>query len=96
MTMNQAVLRAIGAAALNGNLERATPLGRVVQEAEAQQKRAQLAIFNVAERADKEWEVKRWERDGEGDYDPYAEEILIDSRSGSVVIRDVGDGDEGA
>ncbi|MDB5704718.1 MAG: hypothetical protein JWN66_1834 [Sphingomonas bacterium] len=95
MPMNQAVLRALGAAALNGNQSALRRWAALVQEAEAQQKRAQLAIFNVAERADKEWEVKRWERDGEGDYDPYREDILIDSRSGSVVIRDVGDGGDG-
>lgn len=96
MPMNQAVLRAIGAAALNGNPSAQRRWAALVQEAEAQQKRAQLAIFNVAERADYEWAAKRRERDGEGDFDPYAEDILIDSRSGSVVIRDVGDGDEGA
>ncbi len=60
MTMNQAVLRAIGAAALNGNSSAQRRWAALVQEAEAQQKRAQLAIFNVAERVDKEWEVKRW------------------------------------
>lgn len=94
MPMNRAVLRAIGAAALNGNASAQRRWAALVQEAEAQQKRAQLAIFNVAERADKEWAAKRRERDGDKGYDPYAEEIVIDPRSGSVVIRDVGDGDE--
>ena len=94
MPMTQAVLRAIGAAALNGNVSAQRRWAALVQEAEAQQKRAQLAIYNVVERTDKEWAAKRRERDGAGDYDPYGEEILIDSRSGSVVIRDVGDGDE--
>ena len=95
MPMNRAVLRALGAAALNGNQSALRRWTALVQEAEVQQKRAQLAIYNVAERADKEWEVKRWEQDGEGDYDPYAEDILVDSRSGSVLIRDVGDEGDG-
>jgi len=89
MPMNQAVLRAMGDAALKGSPTAQRRWAALVQEAEAQQKRAQFAIFNVAERADKEWAAKRRERDGEGDYDPYREEILVDSRSGSVVIRDV-------
>lgn len=95
MSMNQAVLRAIGAAALKGNPSAQRRWAALVQDAEAQQKRAQLAIYNVAERADKEWAAKRRERDGTGDYDPYGEDILIDSRSGSVVIRDLGDGGDG-
>jgi hypothetical protein len=95
MPMNQAVLRALGAAALNGNQSALRRWAALVQEAEAQQKRAQLALYNLIERTDKEWAAKRRERDGAGDYDPYGEDILVDSRSGSVVIRDVGDGGDG-
>jgi hypothetical protein len=89
------VFRALGAAALNGNPSALRRWAALVQEAEAQQKRAQLALYNLIERTDKDWAAKRRERDGAGDYDPYGEDILIDQRSGSVVIRDVGDGGDG-
>jgi hypothetical protein len=33
-----------------------------------------------------------WDEAEDDEYDPYAEEIIIDQRSGSVVIRDLGEG----
>ena len=96
LSMNQAVFRALGMAALTGNQRAQERWAAMVQAAEHEQKRAQLAIFNVIERDEQERAAKRRERLGTEDaHDPYAEDIIIDQRSGSVVIRDVGDGDEG-
>ena len=95
LSMNEAVFRAIGVAALSGNQRAQERWAAMVQAAEYEQKRAQLAIFNVIERDEQERAAKRRERLGtEDEHDPYAEEIIVDPRSGSVVIRDVGDGEE--
>lgn len=96
MPTNQAVFRAIGLAALKGSLNAQRRWAEMVQAAEAAQKRAQVAIYNVAERGDKEVAVRlhQWKEESEDDvppYDHYAEDIIIDSRSGAVVIRDDGD-----
>ena len=94
LSMNQAVFRAIGMAALNGNQRAQERWATMVQAAEYEQKRAQLAIFNVIERDEKERAAKRRERLGiEDENDPYAEDIIFDMRSRSVVIRDVGEED---
>jgi len=91
LSMNQAVFRALGMAALNGNQRAQERWAAMVQAAEHEQKRAQLAIFNVIERDAHERAAKRRERLGTEDaYDPYVEDIIVDQRSGSVVIRDVG------
>ena len=96
LSMNQAVFRAIGIAALSGNQRAQERWAAMVQAAEYEQKRAQLAIFNVIERDEQERAAKRREQLGTEDgHDPYAEDIIIDQRSGSVVIRDVADGGEG-
>ena len=94
LPMNRAVFRAMGIAALNGNPTAQRRWAAMVQETEAVQKRAQLAIYNVIEREARERAAKRreWEETGE-EHDPYAEDILIDSRSGSVLIRDMGNED---
>ena len=95
LSMNQAVFRALGMAALTGNQRALERWAAMVQAAEHEQKRAQLAIFNVIEREDQERAAKRRERLGTEDgHNPYAEDIIVDTRSGSVVIREVGDGDE--
>ena len=95
LSMNQAVFRALGTAALKGNQRAQERWAAMVQAAEYEQKRAQLAIFNVIERDEQERAAKRRERLGTEDrHDPYAEDIIIDQRSGSVVIRDVGERDE--
>jgi len=81
-------------AALSGNQRAQERWAAMVQVAESEQKRAQLAIFNVIEREEAERAAKRRERLGtEDEHDPYAEEIIVDQRSGSVVIRDVGQED---
>jgi len=91
LSMNQAVFRALGMAALSGNQRAQERWAAMVQAAEHEQKRAQAAIFNVIEREAQERAAKRRERLGtEDEYDPYAEDIIVDQRSGSVVIRDVG------
>jgi hypothetical protein len=97
LSMNQAVFRALGMAALSGNQRAQERWAAMVQAAEHEQKRAQLAIFNVIEREEKERAAKRreWDETEDDEYDPYAEDILIDQRSGSVVIRDVGDEGDG-
>ncbi|MFA6114436.1 MAG: DUF5681 domain-containing protein [Sphingomonas sp.] len=92
LPMNRAVFRAMGIAALSGNPSAQRRWAAMVQEAEAIQKRAQLAIYNVIEREAKERAAKRREWDETaGEHDPYAEDILVDPRSGSVVIRDIAD-----
>jgi len=96
LTMNQAVFRALGVAALSGNQRARERWAAMVQAAEHEQKRAQLAIFNVIEREEKERAAKRreWDETEDDVYDPYAEDIIVDTRSGSVVIRDIGVEDE--
>ena len=97
LPMNLAVFRAIGAAALAGNQSAQRRWAAMVQAAEHEQKRAQLAIFNVIERDAKERAAKRREWDEHAAaHDPYAEDILVDTRSGSVVIRNVRNGEDGA
>nr|WP_299907060.1 DUF5681 domain-containing protein [Sphingomonas bacterium] len=95
MPMNQAVFRAIGLAALKGSQSAQRRWAEMVQIAEAQQKRAQLAIYNVAERKAREHAAERhgWDKKY-ASFDPYAEDIVVDSRSGEVVVRDIGGGEE--
>lgn len=92
MPMNRAVFRAIGLSALKGVQGAQRRWAEMVQAAEAEQKRAQVAIYNVAEREEREWEAyEREESEADEGYDPYAEEIIVDGRSGTVVIREGGD-----
>jgi hypothetical protein len=93
MPMNQAVFRAIGLAALKGSMSAQRRWAEMVQAAEVAQKRAQVAIYNVAERRDKEVakRLREWEEERGDDvapYDHYADDIIVDDRSGAVVIRD--------
>ena len=96
LSMNQAVFRALGMAALSGNQRAQERWAAMVQAAEHEQKRAQLAIFNVIERDEQERAAKRreWDEAAYDAYDPYAEDIIVDRWSGSVVIRDAGERDE--
>ena len=97
MPMNRAVFRAIGLSALQGVQSAQRRWAEMVQAAEAQQKRAQIAIYNVVERDDRRWEAtlrERLLRNGEEvdeSYDPYAEDI-IDDMGREVVIRGDGEG----
>lgn len=100
MPMNQAIFRAIGMAALAGSQVAQRRWAEMVRAAEAEQKRAQIAIYNVTEREDKAWEARerkrQWARGEEVDesYDPYAEDIIVDMGSQEVVIRVDEDGEE--
>ena len=96
LSMNQAVFRALGKAALSGNQRALERWAAMVQAAEHEQKEAQLAIFNVIERDEQERAAKRreWDEAAYDAYDPYAEDIIVDRWSGSVVIRDAGERDE--
>lgn len=80
---NVAVLRALTEAALKGNQTAQRRWTAIVQEAENAQMRDQLALYNLMERAP-------YGREGEASYD---DDILVDSRSGRVVIRDFADHD---
>lgn len=97
MPMNRAVFRAIGLSALKGVQGAQRRWAEMVQAAEAAQKRAQVAIYNVVERDDKRWEATQRERlwrsgeEVDESYDPYAEDIIDDMCSREVVIR--GDGE---
>ncbi len=74
---NQAVLRALTEAALNGNQAALRRWTQIVQEAEHAQMRDQLALYNLLERPFNG-------RDDEASYD---DDILVDSRWGRVVAR---------
>jgi hypothetical protein len=78
-------------AALKGSQAAQTRWAEMVLAAETAAKRRQLALFNVHERDQKERAARRRESYGDEGYDPYAEEIIVDPRSGQVVVR----GDEG-
>lgn len=83
---NQAVFRSLTEAALKGNQIAQRRWTMIVQQAEDAQMRDQLAVYNLMER-------RPYGREGEASY---ADDILIDSRSGRVVIRGVsGDGEVG-
>jgi hypothetical protein len=81
---NQAVLRSLTEAALKGNQAALRRWTQIVQEAEHAQMRDQLAVYNLMER-------RPYGREGDASY---TDEILCDSRSGHVVIRDVSAEDE--
>lgn len=77
LSANEAVFRSLTAAALNGNQMAQRPWTELVQRAEKAQMRDQLAVYNLMERAP-------YGREGSASY---TDDILIDSRSGRVVIR---------
>ena len=77
---NQAVLRALTEAALKGNQAALRRWTQIVQEAEHAQMRDQLAVYNLMER----------KPHGREDPASYDDEVLVDSRSGRVVIRQGG------
>ncbi|MEO8724330.1 MAG: hypothetical protein ABI395_12590, partial [Sphingobium sp.] len=67
---------------------------QLVQAAEAQQKRSQIALYNVLEREERErdWDAAEQDENWEAVGPSYEDDIVIDSMSGIVVIRDVGEG----
>ncbi|MEO9131871.1 MAG: DUF5681 domain-containing protein [Sphingomonas sp.] len=87
VSAHRAVFRAMAAAAMNGNQAAQHRWTQLVQTAEAWQKRDQIALYNVLERDEEE---ERWhDMDGEGGAS-YGDDIILDCRSGTVVIRDMG------
>ncbi|GAA0338316.1 hypothetical protein GCM10009087_55980 [Sphingomonas oligophenolica] len=76
---NRAVFRALTNRALNGSQIAQRRWTEIVQKAELEQMQDQLAIYNVMERPPFGHEDEAYEDD-----------ILVDRRSGTVVIRSVG------
>jgi hypothetical protein len=96
LSAHRAVFRSMAAAAMSGNQTAQHRWTKLVQAAEAQQKREQIALYNVLEREAREngWEDETDEEDG--NWGPsvspsYDDDIIVDSRSGTVVVRDVGE-----
>ena len=88
VSTHRAVFRAMAEAAMKGNQTAQHRWTQLVQAAEARQKRDQIALYNVLEREhrDREWS------DTEGRMTvcvSYADDVIVDSRSGTVVVRDV-------
>ena len=81
---HRAVFRALTAKALKGSEMAQRRWTEMVQRAELEQMHDQLAIYNLMERPPLGREKGTYEDD-----------ILVDSRSGTVVIRAVGDGEDG-
>lgn len=92
LSTHEAVLRAMATAARQGNQTAQYRWTQLVKAAEAEQKRAQIALYNVLERE----EIRREWSDSEGRMVPcssYQDDIVVDSRSGTVVVREVSDSD---
>jgi hypothetical protein len=94
LSTHRAVFRAMAAAAMSGNQTAQHRWTTLVQAAEAQQKRTQIALYNVLEREEREsdWDHAEKAEDWEGVGPSYRDDIIVDSRSGIVVVRDVGEG----
>jgi hypothetical protein len=58
---------------------------RLVQTAEAEQKRNQVALFNMVERADLDWLSDRTPAERAS----YTDDVMVDSRSRTVVFRNL-------
>lgn len=81
---HRAVFRSLTEAAMKGNQAALRRWTQMVQQAENDQMRDQLALYNLMERAP-------YGREPEASYE---DDILVDSRSGRVIIRG-GYGEEG-
>jgi hypothetical protein len=92
LSTHEAVLRAMATAARQGNQTAQYRWIQLVKAAEAEQKRAQIALYNVLEREN----LKREWSDSEGRMvvsSSYRDDIVVDSHSGTVVVREVPEGD---
>ncbi len=91
LSAHRAVFRSMAAAAMSGNQTAQHRWTKLVQAAEAQQKREQIALYNALERDGREhdWDDEKGEMTVCASYD---DDIIVDSRSGTVVVRDVGEG----
>jgi hypothetical protein len=94
LSTHRAVFRAMAAAAVSGNQTAQHRWTTLVQAAEAQQKRAQIALYNVLEREglEHDWEDAEDAEDWEAAGPSYGDDIVVDSTTGTVVVRDVGEG----
>jgi hypothetical protein len=77
MPLNQAVWRAMGAAALQGNRQAQYRFTRIVHEMEQQQHAAQVVLFNALERVH-----NRRNPDA-----TFADDIVVDTMVGTVLVR---------
>ena len=85
MPMNEAVFRALGEAALAGSRVAQRQWTRMVREAEAEQRRDQIAVHNAVEwPVGDSWSTRSTKAD-------YADEIITDRRSKVTVIKGVED-----
>ncbi|GAA0321347.1 hypothetical protein GCM10009087_34500 [Sphingomonas oligophenolica] len=91
LSAHRAVFRSMAAAAMSGNQTAQHRWTKLVQAAEAQQKREQIALYNVLERdgLEHDWDERNGGMTVCASYD---DDIIVDSRSGTVVVRDVGEG----
>ncbi len=85
---HRAVFRSMAAAAMAGNQTAQHRWTQLVQAAEAQQKRAQIALYNVLERNEREmdWDENEGRMTVRASYD---DDVIVDSRTGTVVVRDL-------
>ena len=92
LSTHRAVFRAMAAAAMSGNQTAQHRWTALVQAAEAEQKRAQIALYNVLEREglENDWEDAEDAEDWAAAGPSYEDDIVVDSRTGIVVVRDVG------
>jgi hypothetical protein len=79
MPLNQAVLRAMGRSALNGNRLAQQRWTLIVREAEREQRLAQKLIYNALERV-------HYRRDPKASY---ADDLVYDTIDGNVLVRDL-------
>ncbi|MFA5963432.1 MAG: DUF5681 domain-containing protein [Sphingomonas sp.] len=79
MPLTQAVMRAMGQAALSGNRLAQHRWTRIVREAEREQRKAQTLIYNALERA-------HYRRNPAASY---ADDIIFDTTNGDTLIRDL-------
>jgi hypothetical protein len=85
MPMNQAVFRVMGEAALSGSRIAQRHWTRMVREAEAEQRRDQIAVHNAVE-----WPVgDSWDRSKRPITADYGDEIIVDRRTKVTVIKEV-------
>jgi hypothetical protein len=88
MPANQAVFRSLRIAALKGSPIAQRRWMQLVEQAEAEQKQAQLTIYRALEREEKARELRELHAAGLELEDPYAEDIIYHQYSGDGVIRD--------
>ncbi len=85
LAMNRAVFRALGEAAIAGNRVAQRQWVRIVREAEAEQRRDQIAVHNAVV-----WPVgDSWDRTGRASTADYTDEIIVDRRSKVTVVKAV-------